>query len=250
MNNLKSIFRNTSEYINYRREFTLTEKKFRNFLLNYALQERDKDIFKNTFNYLKKKEPKLRNFFIDFKIPTDQQNLRSETNLNIYIRKFLKLKEKKLIDKDKENEILFQMIMTFTSDLIDDIENNEIVYESIQKESKILAKHLKSKINFHSILKKATKENEVNAEDLVESNQGQEREIHLVIVFIKFIQENYTKKKYSKEINTLIELMADIIEVSPEILPEDLKGIEYNFFSKIKLMNCPKFSQIMSRNSF
>ena len=235
MNNLKSIFRNTSEYINYRREFTLTEKKFRNFLLNYALQERDKDIFKNTFNYLKKKEPKLRNFFIDFKIPTDQQNLRSETNLNIYIRKFLKLKEKKLIDKDKENEILFQMIMTFTSDLIDDIENNEIVYESIQKESKILAKHLKSKINFHSILKKATKENEVNAEDLVESNQGQEREIHLVIVFIKFIQENYTKKKYSKEINTLIELMADIIEVSPEILPEDLKGIEYNFFFKDKI---------------
>jgi hypothetical protein len=94
MNNLKSIFRNTSEYINYRREFTLTEKKFRNFLLNYALQERDKDIFKNIFNYLKKKEPKFRNFFIDFKMPTDQQNLKSETNLNIYIRKFLKLREK------------------------------------------------------------------------------------------------------------------------------------------------------------
>jgi len=232
--NLKSVFKSTSEYTPLRQEFALTDIELKNFLLNYALQERDKDIFNKIFKMIKKKESKLKKF-LGFNMPNNQQNLKDEANLNIYMKKYLKIKQKELIDKDKENEILFQMIMTFTSDLINDIENNEIVTESIQKESKILARHLKSKINFHGILKRSAKENEVNVEDLVESNQGQEREIHLVIVFLKFIQENYTKKKYLKEINTLIELMADINEVSPEILPEKLKGIEYNFFFKDKI---------------
>ena len=234
--NLKNIFRTTAEYANYRTEFALTDKQLRIFLINYALQEKDKDIFNKIFKSLKKKEQKLQKFFIGFKMPEKNKNLKNETNLNIYIKKYLTLKKKKIIDNKKENEILFEIIMAFTSDLINDIENNEIVSESIQKESKIFAKHLKSKINFHGILKRSAKENEVNVEDLVESNIGQEREIHLVNVFLKFIQENYTKKKYSYEINTLIELMANINEVTPEILPENLKGIEYNFFFKDKII--------------
>ena len=76
-------------------------------------------------------------------MPNSQQNLKNEANLNIYMKKYIDIKKQNLIDKDTENEILFQMIMTFTSDLINDIENNEIVTESIKKESKILAKHLK-----------------------------------------------------------------------------------------------------------
>ena len=43
------------------------------------------------------------------------------------------------------------------------------------------------------------------------------------------------KKKYSNEINSLIELMADIIEVTPEIIPEGINGIEYLFFFKDKI---------------
>ena len=237
--NLKSVFKSTSEYTPYRQEFALIDRELKSFLSNYALEERDKDIFSKIFKMIKKKDSKFKKFF-GFTIANNQQNLKNETNLNIYMDKYIKIKGQKLIDKDKENEILFQMIMTFTSDLINDIENNEIVIESIQKESKILAKHLKSKINFHDILKRSIKENEVNVEDLVESSQGQEREIHLVIVFLKFIQENYTKKKYLNEINTLIELMADINEVSPEILPEDLKGLEYNFFFKDKIEELSK----------
>ena len=233
--NLKNIFRTTAEYANYRTEFALADKQLRIFLINYALQEKDKDIFKKTFKSLKKKEQKLQKFFIGFKMPENNKNLKNETNLNIYIKKYLTLKKKKILDINKENEVLFQIIMTFTSDLINDIENNEIVSESIQKESKILAKHLKSKINFHGIIKRSTKENEVNVEDLVESSLGQEREIHLVNVFLKFIQENFSKRNYSNEINTLIELMANINEVIPEILPENLKGIEYKFFFKDKI---------------
>ena len=105
-------------------------------------------------------------------------------------------------DKDKEEifeytsemqEILFNLVMEFTSFLLNDIENNQIITDSINKESMVLAKNLKSKINFHSILKRSTKENEVNMEDLVETNQSQEKEMHLANVFLKFIQENYKK---------------------------------------------------------
>ena len=232
---LKNIFRTTQEFANYQRDFFMTDQKLRSFLIKSLLQEKDKDIFKNIFKIIKKNEFKLQKFFVSFKVPTEKEIIKSETNLNIYVKKYLLNKKKEIIDISKENEILFQMVMSFTSDLINDIENNEKVTESIQKESKILARHLKSKINFHAILKRSIKENEVNVEDLVESSQNQEREIHLVNIFIKFIQENYTKKKYSEEINSLIMLMADLNEVTPEILPEDLKGIEYLFFFKDKI---------------
>ncbi len=232
---LKNIFRTTQEFANYQRDFFMTDQKLRSFLIKSLLQEKDKDIFKKIFKIIKKNEIKLQKFFVSFKVPTEKEIIKSDTSLNIYVKKYLITKKREIIDISKENEILFQMIMSFTSDLINDIENNEKVTESIQKESKILVKHLKSKINFHAILKRSIKENEVSAEDLVESSQNQEREIHLVNIFIKFIQENYTKKKYSEEINSLIMLMADLNEVTPEILPEDLKGIEYSFFFKDKI---------------
>ena len=236
---LKSVFKTTQESANYKREFFLTEQKWSSFLVNNLLKEKDQDIFKKIFKVIKKNLVEIKKFFVSLKISTEKDIIRSEANLNIYVKKYLDIKEKQkgeeIIDTTKENEILFQMIMIFTSDLINDIENNEIVTESIKNESKILAKHLKSKINFHAILKRSAKENEVNVEDLVESSQSQEREIHLVNIFLKFIQENYAKKKYSEEINSLIGLMADLNEVTPEILLNDLKGIEYTFFFKDKI---------------
>ena len=236
---LKSIFKKTQEYANYKKEFFLTDQKWSSFLVNNLLKEKDQDIFKKIFKLIKKMQIELTKFFKSLKVPPGTEIIKSETNLNIYFKKYLEIKKKQIeqevIDTSKENEILFQLIMNFTSDLIKDIENNEIVNDSIKNESKILAKHLKSKINFHAILKRSAKENEVNVEDLVESSQSQEREIHLVNIFLKFIQENYAKKKYSVEINSLIELMADLNEVTPEIISDDLKGIEYMFFFKDKI---------------
>ena len=232
---LKSLYKTTQEFANSSKIFFSVDRSFASYINNYVLLEKDKDIFKKILKLIRKNESKFQKFFWDDKFKLNKVLAHNETNLNVYFKKYKLTKENQIIDFNQENEILFQMIMAFTSDLINDIENNEIVTESIRKESKILAKNLKSKINFHSILKRSAKENEVNVEDLVESNQSQEREIHLVNIFIKFIQENYTKNKYSGEINSLIELMADIIEVTPEILPEDLKGIEYIFFFKDKI---------------
>ena len=216
-------------------DFSFSDQKLLSFLNGYVLLEKDKDIFSKLIKSIRKNDSKFQKFFNNDNFKLSKGFSHDEANLNIYFRKYKYYKEKLIIDSNQENEILFQMIMIFTSDLINDIENNEIVEESIKKESKILAKHLKSKINFHSILKRFAKENEVNVEDLVESNQSQEREIHLVNIFLKFIQENYPKKKYSGEINSLIELMAYIIEVIPEILSVELEGIEYNYFFKDKI---------------
>ena len=216
-------------------DLNASDRKLFRFFKEYLLKEYDKDIFGKVLKFIKKIEPNLQKYFEHIK----NQDYWSvdyshyETNINIYYKNFMSLKKKNIIFDNKEQEILFQMVMAFTTDLIKDIENNEIVNESIGNESKILAQILKSKINFHSLLKRSAKENEVN-EDLVESNQNQEREIHLVNIFLKFIQENYMKSKYSNEINSLIVLMADIIEVTPEILPYGIESIEYIFFFKDK----------------
>ena len=218
-------------------ELNSSDRKLFRFFREYLLKEYDKDIFGKVLRFTKKIEPNLQKYFAHIK----NQDLWTveythyETNINIYYKNYISLMEKNLIYDNKEKEILFQMIMAFTTDLIKDIENNEIVNKSIGNESKILAQNLKSKINFHSLLKRSAKENEVNVEDLVENNQNQEREIHLVNIFLKFIQENYMKTKYSNEINSLIELMADIIEVIPEIIPYENKTIEYIFFYNDKL---------------
>ena len=238
--NLKNLVKTTQESGNLQQYFAI-DQSLRSFLLYKVLLEKDKDIFNKIFKLIKKNETKLAKVFGQFLFP-ENKIMKKEKNLNVYYKKYKMLKknnknnekENEIFDNNQENEFLFQMIMNFTSELINDIENNEIVLDSIKKESKILAKHLKSKINFHSILKRTTKENEVNVEDLVENSQSQEREIHLVNIFLKFIQENYTKKKYSEEINSLIELMADINEVTPEILSQNARGIEYTFFFKDK----------------
>ena len=233
--NLKNIFKNNKEYGDFHSFSFAIEENWVNFLDHYLLKEKDKHFFKKIRKLIKKNESKFKKFFNKIDYFEKERFINIETNLNKYKDIYLELKSKEIIDNYKENELLFQMIMAFTSDLIKDIENNEIVTETIKKESKILAKHLKSKINFHAILKRSAKENEINVEDLVENNQNQDRDIPLVNIFLKFIQENYPKKKYAEEINTLIDLMSNINDVMPEILSVDLRGIEYIFFYKDKI---------------
>ena len=242
---LKNKYINTSEYSSQhpKQNIKVLEKNWRNFFDVSLFKEKDHNIFKKVYKIVKQRQDKLLKFFGNFKIFAPQQNMtsKSESNFNSSVKKLqqcLKIDENnKNIENEniEQEEILFDLIMEFTSYLLNDIENNEVITETINKESMVLAKHLKSKINFHSILKRLSKENEVNMEDLVESNQSQDREMHLANVFLKFIQENYKKINYTEEINSLIELMGNIIEVYPEILPEGMSGMEYDFFFKDKI---------------
>ena len=247
--NLKSLFKTTID-LGYLQEFFPIEQSLRRFLLYKLLLEKDRYIFHKIFRLISKNETKLQKIIGNFTSP--KAKVVKERNINTYYKKYtyiFKIKkqdkneiiENEIFDNNQENDILFKIIMTFTSELINDIDNNEIVLNSIKNESRILARNLKSKINFHSILKRSAKENEVNVEDLVENYQSQEREMHLVNILLKFIQENYKKKKYSEEINSLIELMANINEVTPEILSQDLQGIEYTFFFKDKISELKEF---------
>ena len=250
--NLKNKFIMTSEYQTIKKEkggnFFEIEQLWRRFFIFTLYTEQDMDIFNKVFKIMRQRSDKIEKFFAKFKVPPKNTLSKSEMNLNVYIKRYsqnlnLSLNNNNnnknnnnLIENDLEQEeILFNLIMEFTSSLLNDIENNQVITESIEKESMVLAKNLKSKINFHSILKRSSKENEVNMEDLVESNQSQEKELHLANVFLKFIQDNYKKTNYTEQINTLIELMGNIIEVPPEILPENMSGMTYDFFYKDKI---------------
>ena len=236
---LKNKFINSSEFQNQKKKSPFLEMEliWKRFLVFTLYKERDMDIFGNVFKILEQRHDRLKKFFPNFTVPQQNVITKSESNLNIYIKKYTEINNNNnRVDNNPEKvEILFNLIMEFTSYLLNDIENNQVITDSINKESVVLAKHLKSKINFHSILKRSSKENEVNMEDLVDSSQSQDKEMHLANVFLKFIQENYKKVNYTQEINSLIELMGNIIEVPPEILPEDISGMEYDFFYKEKL---------------
>jgi hypothetical protein len=83
--NLKGVFKTTSEYTPHRQEFALTDLELKNFLVDYALQEKDKDIFQKIFKMLKKKESEFKKF-LGFSMQNNQQNMKNEANLNIYMK--------------------------------------------------------------------------------------------------------------------------------------------------------------------
>lgn len=89
---------------------------------------------------------------------------------------------------------MFEITINFVNDIINEIEDNEIINKCIIKEKKIMARHLKAKINFHSILKRYV-ENETRVQ--TDYQIEHEAEIHLVNVFLKFIQENADNKSIS-----------------------------------------------------
>ena len=249
ISNLKNKFTTTSEFHEFKEKklFFETEQLWKKYLFCTLFQEIHHDFHSKVRKIMYQRENKLEKFFSTTFSPEKPMISKSESNLNNYIQKYMHIqtlrygKFKKKNDEalieyiTEQREILFNLNMEFTSYLLTDIENNQVITDSINKESMVLAKNLKSKINFHSILKRSTKENEVNMEDLVETNQSQEKEMHLANVFLKFIQENYKKVNYTEELNSLIELMGNIIEVPPEILPYDMCGMEYNFFYKDKI---------------
>ena len=111
-----------------------------------------------------------------------------------------------------------------------------------------MARHLKTKINFHDILKKHI---ESDLQQDIEIFSGNKADIHLVNVFMKFIQENADNKKYFPVIKELIELMVYLVLVTPEIIKREQKVEKnnLNYFDQ-KVLEFKEVFFIHCQNSF
>ena len=201
--------------------------------------EKNKKSFKKLLTYMGNKKRELQNLFNIKGNKNNSIKLLKETKTIKYIQDLEKTfanddenKLTKLINEsNRRSEIIYDMTINFVNDLLNEIESEEVIIKSIKREKKIMARHIKTKINFHAFLKKYL-ENETQ----IQSNYqlAHESELHLVNVFLKFIRENVDKTKYFPVIKELIELMAYLISVTPEILKREikLKKNNPNFFDQ------------------
>ena len=123
-------------------------------------------------------------------------------------------------NSNKRSDIIYNITINFMNDMISEIENQEVIIKCIKREKKIMARHIKTKINFHAFLKKyLEKESQSQTTYQIEH----ESELHIVNVFLKFIRENVDNTKYFPVIKELIELMAYLVSVTPEIIKREIK---------------------------
>ena len=190
--------------------------------------EKNKKSFKKLLTYMGNKKREFQNLFNIKGNNKNSVKLLKETKTIKYIqdleKTFVKDEENKLTElineSNRRSEIIYDMTINFVNDLLNEIESEEIIVKSIKREKKIMARHIKTKINFHAFLKKY-----LEKETQIQSNYqlAHESELHLVNVFLKFIRENVDKTKYFSVIKELIELMAYLITVTPEIIKREIK---------------------------
>ena len=225
-------FKNHDDYKKTKMNYRKINKKW-SLLFNELLNEKNKKAFHKLFNYIKHKEKEYQNVFDNRNNSSkDLDNSRIERRTLNYIKtlkqEIVGREETKITtilnDVNRRDGALFGMTINFVNDLISEINNIEVVDKSIKREKKIIARHLKTKINFHDLLKKYI---EKDSQQDSEIYTGHEAEIHLVNIFLKFIQENADNKKYFSVIKELIELMVYLVLVTPEIIKRENK-IEKN----------------------
>ena len=227
----EKLFKNYSDYQKAKAQYIKINKHWSRlyFELN---NEKDKTPFKNLLTYMEHKKKEYQNVFNIGESNSYYNNTLLETRTINYV-KTLKQNlvgpdENKMVtlfeDPNNHDQILFEITINLVNDLINEIENNEVIEKCITREKKIMARHLKTKINFHSILKKFVEKETPTQAEIISRNDA---EIHLVNVFLKFIQENADNKKYFPVIKELIELMSYLVLVTPEIIKREYK-IEKN----------------------
>ena len=223
----EKLFKNYNDYHRAKEQYIRINKKWSR-LYTELNNEIDKKPFKNLLAYMEHKKKEYQNVFNIGISLSKYKNSVIETRTINYVRTLKKdlvgPEENKLLtlfeDPIKHDQILYEITINTVNDLINEIENNEVVAKCIRREKKIMARNIKTKINFHSILKKfLEKENQAQTESYLKN----EAEIHLVNVFLKFIQENADNKKYFSVIKELIELMSYLVLVTPEIIKREYK---------------------------
>ena len=192
--------------------------------------EKDKLQFQKIFTYIEHKKKELQNIFdyTGLTFNTSKNETRTLKYIKLLKQGLVGPEENKLTtllnDPNRQGQIIFEITINFVNDLISDINNSEVIEKCIKREKKIMARNLKTKINFHDILKKYI---ENGSQQDLEIFTGHETEIHLVNIFLKFIQENADNKKYFPVIKELIELMVYLVSVTPEIIKRE-KKVEKN----------------------
>ena len=155
------------------------------------------------------KETKTKIFLQDLEKTLIQEEEREENNLTNLIN-----------NSNRRSDIIYNITINFMNDMISEIENQEVIIKSIKREKKIMARHIKTKINFHAYLKNYL-EKDSQSQSTYELNH--ESELHIVNIFLKFIRENVDNTKYFPVIKELIELMAYLVSVTPEIIKREVK---------------------------
>ena len=223
----EKLFKNNEDYQRTKNNYIKINKKWEN-LYRELYNEKNQKAFKKLFIYIGHRKKDFYHVFSLKDSITNYNQIKLETRTTNYIQNLKrnlvgpeKNKLYTLLQDPKNHEnIMFEITINFVNDIINEIEDNEIINKCIIKEKKIMARHLKAKINFHSILKRYV-ENETRVQ--TDYQIEHEAEIHLVNVFLKFIQENADNKKYFHVMRELIELMAYIVSVTPEILKREYK---------------------------
>ena len=236
----EKLFKDYEEYKRAKEEYQNINRTWAKMYKQFY-EEDNKQVFQKLLTYMNSKKKEYNNLFNlrepqgnSFKLLREKKTIR-------YIQDL----EKTLVDQeencnditnmikdpDKRNKISYEMTINFVNDMISEFEHEEVIIKCIKREKKIMARHIKTKINFHAFLKKYI-EKETQNQTLYQI--GHESEIHLINVFLKFIRENVDNTKYFPVIKELIELMAYLVLVTPEILKREhkLKKPNPNFFDQ------------------
>ena len=251
----KKLFKNYEDHQREKLQYIKIDKKWYK-LHDELCNEKEKKQFQKLLIYI---EHKKKEYEFVFNIKNQNQTYKTskfeDRTLN-YIKTLKKdlvgPEENKLTtllnDSNRHEQILFEMTINFVNDLISEIDNSEVVDKCIRREKKIMARHLKTKINFHDILKKHI---ESDLQQDIEIFSGNKADIHLVNVFMKFIQENADNKKYFPVIKELIELMVYLVLVTPEIIKREQKVEKnnLNYFDQ-KVLEFKEVFFIHCQNSF
>ena len=228
----EKLFKNYEDYQRVKNDYIKINKAWAKMYEQFH-NEKNKEYFEALLTYMSNKKREYQNLFHlkeDYrnssKILKSTKTLKYAQNLEkTLVNQEEQEEEKKLLsnlinDSNQRNDIIFEMTINFVNDTLCDIENEEIIIKSIQREKKIMARHIKTKINFHAFLKKYLEKESQN-----QSNYQivHESELHIVNVFLKFIKENIDNTKYFPVIKELIELMAYLVSVTPEIIKREVK---------------------------
>ena len=223
----EKLFKDYQDYQRVKNEYKLINKSWAK-MHSQLYEEKNKKPFKKLFAYMANKRKEYQYLFTLNEYPKNNIILLKETKTIKYIQDLKKTlngpedsKLSSLIKKHNyKNEILYEMTIHFINDIVNEFENEEVIVKCIKREKKITAMHIKTKINFHLFLKKYIEDENLG---LNKYQITHEAEIHLVNVFLKFIRENADNTKYFPVIKELIELMAYLVLVTPEILKREKK---------------------------